>query len=154
MPTGPARGPSRRMRVVLLERLLLTLVRYPYLVKEKNLPEALEQLDHPLADVLIRLAEIIRQAETEPPTPVLLGHLMAMDQGDLLAEVIRSSEQVEQSAEAARREWFGGLNQLDIERLETEISAEERAQEPDVERIAALSRQLHEARARQDPPLQ
>ncbi len=153
-PARSRRGAGRRMRVVLLERLLLTLVRYPHLVREKPLPEALEELDHPLADVLIRMAEIIRQSETEPPTPVLLGHLMAMDQGELLAEVIRSSEQVEQSEEAARREWFGGLNQLEIESLEAEIGAEERADEPDVERIAALSRQLHEARARQDPPLQ
>ncbi len=153
-PARPRRDAGRRMRVVLLERLLLTLVRYPHLVTEKNLPEALEELDHPLADVLIRMAEIIRQADAEPPMPVLLGHLMALDQGELLAEVIRSSEQVEQSAEAARREWFGGLNQLDIERLEAQISAEEQAEAPDVERIAALSRQLHQARARQDPPLQ
>jgi hypothetical protein len=142
------------MRVVLLERLLLTLVHYPHLVREQPLPEALEQLDHPLADVLIRMSEIIRQADTEPPTPVLLGHLMALDQGELLAEVIRSSEQVAGSPEAARREWLGGLNQLNIERLEADIGAEERADQPDVERIAALSRQLHEARARQDPPLQ
>jgi DNA primase len=159
--SAPAAAPARargndrrRMRVVLLERLLLTLVHYPHLVREQPLPEALEQLDHPLADVLIRMSEIIRQADTEPPTPVLLGHLMALDQGELLAEVIRSSEQVAGSPEAARREWLGGLNQLNIERLEADIGAEERADQPDVERIAALSRQLHEARARQDPPLQ
>ena len=138
---------ERRMRVDLLERLILTLVQFPQVARDNPLPESLEELDEPLLDCLVELVGIL-QSNPDTPAAALLGRLMAMDHGELVAEVMRQSERIHRTPEVAQREWQDGMLNLSVARLEKQLAREERSPEADVRHIAALHQELAALRNR------
>ena len=156
-PSGPARRqqraqrsapPDRRLRLSLVERLLLILVQHPHVLRECPLPAGVEELEEPQMDILIQVIDLLVE-QPELPGPALLGALMAMDQGDLIAEVIRQSEQVPAEAEAALHDWRGGVTELEIRWLEQSLDRARHAEAPDIHLLASLSKQLAAARQHQ-----
>jgi DNA primase len=141
-------APERRLRLSLVERLLLILIQHPGVLKDCPLPAGVEELEEPQMDVLVQVIDLLTE-QPDLPGPALLGGLMAMDQGELIAEVIRQSEQVPASEEAALNDWRGGVTELEIRWLEWSLDQARHAAEPDIHRLAALSRQLSDARQHQ-----
>ena len=143
----PVARRERRMQVDLLERLILTLVQFPQVVKDNPLPDSLEELDDPLLDCLVELVSIL-QANPDTPAAALLGRLMAMDHGELVAEMMRQSERIRRTPEVALREWQDGMLNLSVARLEKQLAREERSPQADIQHIAALHQELAALRNR------
>jgi DNA primase len=147
----------RRVRLSLVERLLLILIQHPGVLAQCPLPGGVEELEEPQMDVLVQVIDLLIE-QPDLPGPALLGGLMAMDQGDLIAEVIRQSEQVPASEEAALNDWRGGVTELEIRWLEQAIE-QGRSAQPGIDIIEHATRQhtlnlrLKEARQRQRQPL-
>lgn len=138
----------RRLRLSLVERLLLILVQYPDVLQEQPLPAGIEELEIAQMDILIGIVDLLVEQPALPGS-ALLGGLMALDQGDLIAEVIRQSETLPMSRESALNDWRGGVMELEIRWLEQRVSQLQQAQPVDIHALAALHRQLADARARQ-----
>lgn len=139
---------ARRLRLSLVERLLLILVQHPQVLRECPLPAGVEELEEPQMDALIQIIDLLVE-QPELPGPALLGALMAMDQGELIAEVIRQSEQVPAAKEAALHDWQGGITELEIRWLEQSLDRARHAETPDIHLLARLSTQLAAARQHQ-----
>ncbi len=160
MPASPrTRPPQRRGRLKfsLPERLLLSLVRHPELVRSAPLPEGIEELELPRLDLLLEVADLVRRSP-DMTTPALLGRLMAQEQGDLVASLLADAEHHEEDPQVLEANWRGGLAQLEAWRLEQLFEREQRRDEPDPKRLQELNEQLARARMRQEsqdvPPLQ
>lgn len=143
---------SARNTRLLLQPLLITLIQFPQVASQQPLPQGIEELDEPLLDLIVDLVAIIHD-NPEIPAAALLGRLMAMEQGELVSEIMRQSEQITRTADSALREWQDGISALEIRYLERATAAEERASAPDIHRLSELSRRLQEARDRQRSPL-
>ncbi|MEE4249453.1 MAG: DNA primase, partial [Alcanivoracaceae bacterium] len=141
-------APSRRLRLSLVERLLLILVQHPKILHQCPLPPGVEELEEPQMDVLIQIIDLLTE-QPEMPGPALLGALMAMDQGELIAEVMRQSEQVPADEAAALNDWRGGVTELEIRWLEQSLDRARHAENPDIHLLARLSTQLAAARQHQ-----
>jgi DNA primase len=141
-------APGRRLRLSLVERLLLILVQHPQVLRECPLPPGVEELEEPQMDALIQIIDLLIE-QPELPGPALLGALMAMDQGELIAEVIRQSEQVPAEKIAALHDWQGGVTELEIRWLEQSLDRARHAEAPDIHLLARLSKQLATARQHQ-----
>jgi DNA primase len=132
----------------LVERLLLILIQHPGVLRTCPLPAGFEELEAPQMDVLVQVIDLLTE-QPDLPGPALLGGLMAMDQGELIAEVIRQSEQVPASEEAALNDWRGGVTELEIRWLEHCLDQTRHQPAPDIHQLASLTRQLADARQRQ-----
>ncbi|MFN3714829.1 MAG: DNA primase [Alcanivoracaceae bacterium] len=144
----PRPAPERRMRMSLVERLLLILIQHPGVLRACPLPAGVEELEAPQMDVLVQVIDLLTE-QPDLPGPALLGGLMAMDQGELIAEVIRQSEQVPAGEEAAVNDWRGGVTELEIRWLERCLDQVRHQPAPDIHQLAGLTRQLADARQRQ-----
>jgi len=131
---------ARRMRLSLVERLLLILIQHPDVLKSLPLPAGVEELDEPQMDILVQVVDLLIE-QPDLPGPALLGGLMALDQGELVAEVIRQSEQVPAAEEAALNDWLGGITELEIRWLERATDQ--------LRQMAELHQRLAAARQRQ-----
>ena len=149
-PRVPASA-ARNTRL-LLQPLLITLIQFPRVASSDPLPQGVEELDEPLLDLIIDLVAIIRD-NPDIPAAALLGRLMAMEQGELVSEIMRQSEQITRTPESARKEWQDGVSALEIRYLERATAAEEQAAQPDIHRLSELSQRLQAARSRQRSPL-
>ena len=145
---SPRLGQARRVRLSLVERLLLILVQQPGVLKAQPLPAGIEELQIAQMDILVSIVDLLVE-QPELPGSALLGGLMALDQGDLIAEVIRQSETPQASPEAALNDWRGGIMELEVRWLEQRVSQLQQARPADIHALAALHRQLADARARQ-----
>jgi len=139
---------SRRLRLSLVERLLLILIQHPEVLTDCPLPAGVEELQEPQMDVLVQVIDLLLE-QPDLPGAALLGGLMAMDQGELIAEVIRQSEQVQPDPEACLNDWRGGVTELEVRWLEQCIDQAHHSEAPDIHLLADLNKQLAAARQHQ-----
>jgi hypothetical protein len=99
-------------------------------------------------DVLVQVIDLLLE-QPDLPGPALLGGLMAMDQGQLIAEVIRQSEQVQPDPAVCRNDWRGGVTELEVRWLEQCIDQARHSEAPDIHLLADLNKQLAAARQHQ-----
>jgi DNA primase len=149
------RQPERQSRVrQLADRLIILMMQQPELLHRHPLPEGIEELDDPRLDLMIQVAQLVREHPDATPAS-LMGTLMAaLEESEELSRLMRGTLSTADSPETLERVWRDALKQLEIQHLETAINAEERSQSPDPHRIAELSRALHAARGQLASPLQ
>jgi DNA primase len=112
------------------------------------LPAGVEELQEPQMDVLVQVIDLLLE-QPDLPGPALLGGLMAMDQGQLIAEVIRQSEQVQPDPAVCLNDWRGGVTELEVRWLEQCIDQARHSEAPDIHQLADLNKQLAAARQHQ-----
>lgn len=137
---APARQPLR-LKLNQVERLILTLIHHPQVVQEHPLPEGIEELQHPQLEVLINQCGLLRE-NPDLPGPALLGSLMALEHGNVLAELIRESDLPPPTLQQSLSDWQDGLLELTIQHLEQQLAS------PHIEltTYTTLIRQLDQAR--------
>ena len=148
----PARRRSGAVKFSLAERLVMTLVQSPAVLRERPLPEKVEELDLPQLDLLIQVSQLIAD-NPEISSPALVGALMALDQGELLGSLMAEAERRNDSGETLVNYWRDGIDQLRQWQLEQLIPREERAQKPDAARLMALTRELAQLRSQRHRPV-
>jgi len=151
-PHRPARRPSAT-HFTLAERLLLTLIEYPEVLGKAPLPDGIEELDEPQLDLLVEIATLTA-SQPDMSTPDLLGSLMALEQGELVAEAMRRAVNVPRDPQRGLRSWLDGLCALEIRHLEQRHDQAMRAPEPDIRALAELNQRLAAARSRQRAALE
>lgn len=140
------------VQVSLAERLTLTLLNTPEVARDCPLPEGIEELELPHLDLLIEISTRIKH-NPDITTPALVGSLMAMEEGELIAELMTRTLQQEHSDEVAQRYWQEGLAQLEVWLLEHRLALAEQTPEPDPLQLQQLTHQLAAARNRRTGPV-
>src|SRR5690606_19507919 len=72
----PPQESRRRLRLSLVERLILILIQHPSVLARQPLPARVEELAEPQMDVLVQLLDLLTE-QPDLPGPALLGALMA-----------------------------------------------------------------------------
>lgn len=135
-------------RLFLTERLLLLLVNHPALAQEAPVNDLLKDIENlPGASLL---ASALTTLENNPVTTSAqaLGLLMALSEGDRLKQLLTT--RIQASAwELAKREWQGGLLQLQLIQLDKRINQEKQAVQPDITLLQTLLVQRHTIKTEQ-----
>lgn len=147
MPSTPIRK-RQATHFTLAERLLLTLIEYPEVLAQAPLPSGIEELDEPQLDLLVEIATLAATHQNVT-TPDLLGSLMALEQGELVAEAMRRAVSVPREPQRGLRSWQDGLCALEIRYLERCHDQELGAAAPDIRRLADINQRLEAVRTRQ-----
>ncbi|MDF1780205.1 MAG: DNA primase [Alcanivoracaceae bacterium] len=132
----------------LSERLLLTLIDYPEVLTANPLPADIEELNEPQLDLLVEIAAMIT-GQPNISTPDVLGSLMAMEQGELVAEAMRRAVSVPKDPQRGMRTWQDGICALEIRYLEQRHHQARHAAAPDIRQLAEINQRLAEVRAKQ-----
>src|SRR5690606_38192067 len=159
-PGYGAQPPQRRNKpdaprsstLSLAERLTCVLLNTPSLVSEHPLPADIEELELPHLDLLLQVADLLRD-QPDLPAPALLGTVMALEQGESLTRLLRETLRPAMDEATARRYWRDALKKLEVTQLENAIAREQAAPAPDIRRLAALSKALSDARLTLAAPL-
>lgn len=159
-PGYGAQTPKRRNKpeaprsstLSLAERLTCVLLNVPSLVSEHPLPADIEELELPNLDLLLQVADLLRDQPDLPPA-ALLGTIMALEQGESLTRLLRETLRPAMDEITARRYWRDALKKLEVTQLENAIAREQAAPAPDIRRLAALSKALSDARLTLAAPL-
>ncbi len=136
--SGRRKGP-----LTMVERLVLVLLDYPQLIEAQPLPDGVEQLPIPHIDLLIQVAGLCRQNHRPA---ALLGALMALEQGETMARLLKASLKPPMEEAMATRLWQDALSQLEVARLEAALAEVEQAGIPDASHWQELHKALAEAR--------
>ncbi|MAX54118.1 MAG: DNA primase [Alcanivoracaceae bacterium] len=141
---SPRHTSSRRKGpLTMVERLVLVLLDYPQLIEAQPLPDGVEQLPIPHIDLLIQVAGLCRQNHRPA---ALLGALMALEQGETMARLLKASLKPPMEEAMATRLWQDALSQLEVARLEAALAEVEQAGIPDASHWQELHKALAEAR--------
>ena len=141
---SPRHTSSRRKGpLTMVERLVLVLLDYPQLIEAQPLPDGVEQLPIPHIDLLIQVAGLCRQNHRPA---ALLGALMALEQGETMARLLKASLKPPMEEAMATRLWQDALSQLEVARLEAALAEVEQASIPDASHWQELHKALAEAR--------
>lgn len=141
---SPRHTSSRRKGpLTMVERLVLVLLDYPQLIEAQPLPDGVEQLPIPHIDLLIQVAGLCRQNHRPA---ALLGALMALEQGETMARLLKASLKPPMEEAMATRLWQDALSQLEVARLEAALAEVEQAGIPDASHWQELHEALAEAR--------
>ncbi|MED5431175.1 MAG: DNA primase [Pseudomonadota bacterium] len=141
---SPRHTSSRRKGpLTMVERLVLVLLDYPQLIEAQPLPDGVEQLPIPHIDLLIQVAGLCRQNQRPA---ALLGALMALEQGETMARLLKASLKPPMEEAMATRLWQDALSQLEVARLEAALAEVEQAGIPDASHWQELHKALAEAR--------
>lgn len=152
-PPQRKRGSTERgSTLALAERLTCTLLNKPGLLQEYPLPAEIEELELPGLDLLLQTASLLRD-QPDLPAPALLGTLMALEQGDTLARLLRETLRPAMDDATAQRYWRDALKTLEVMQLERALAREQASTRPDIRRLASLSTALSEARLSLAAPL-
>ena len=117
---SPRHTSSRRKGpLTMVERLVLVLLDYPQLIEAQPLPDGVEQLPIPHIDLLIQVAGLCRQNHRPA---ALLGALMALEQGETMARLLKASLKPPMEEAMATRLWQDALSQLEVARLEAALA--------------------------------
>lgn len=145
-PSPSRRGRSTRPKagLGLAERLVVVLMSHPQVLKEQPLPTDLEELAVARIDLLIQVAAAVEHNDS--PAAVL-GAVMALEQGESLAALLREALKPPMDDATARRYWHDALQRLYTVGLEQALQAEEIRPAPDGARLAKLHQALAAARA-------
>ncbi|MBZ2190097.1 DNA primase [Alcanivorax sp. JB21] len=150
-PRAPAQRP-RGSTLSLGERMTLMLLNTPTLIREKPLPEGVEELELPQLDLLFQVSALVRDNPDLPPA-ALMGSLMALEQGETLARLLRETLRAPMDETTTRRYWHDAIQQLEVRRLEAAIAHEVAQAKPDARRLSELTRALSSARLSLSMPL-
>ena len=150
-PRAPAQRP-RGSALSLGERMTLMLLNTPTLIREKPLPEGVEELELPQLDLLFQVSALVRDNPDQPPA-ALMGSLMALEQGEALARLLRETLRAPMDENTTRRYWHDAIQQLEVRRLEAAIAREVAQTKPDARRLSELTRALSTARMSLSAPL-
>ena len=97
----------------------------------------------PHIDLLIQVAGLCRQNHRPA---ALLGALMALEQGETMARLLKASLKPPMEEAMATRLWQDALSQLEVARLEAALAEVEQAGIPDASHWQELHKALAEAR--------
>ncbi len=135
---------ARRPGLGLVERLVLLLLSHPQVVRDRPLPEGVEELDLARVDLLLQVAGAVREHATPAAA---LGAIMALEQGESLSRLLREALKPTMDDDTARRYWDDALHRLHTLALEQTLKTEEARPNPDLARLSELHRALARARA-------
>ncbi|KAF0807307.1 DNA primase [Alcanivorax xiamenensis] len=135
---------ARRPGLSLVERLVLLLLSHPQVVRDRPLPEGVEELDLARVDLLLQVAGAVREHATPAAA---LGAIMALEQGESLSRLLREALKPTMDDDTARRYWDDALHRLHTLALEQTLKTEEARPDPDLARLSELHRALAKARA-------
>ncbi|MGB1763355.1 DNA primase [Alloalcanivorax xenomutans] len=145
VPDRPRLGSrARQPGLGLVERLVLLLLSHPQVVRDRPLPEGVEELDLARVDLLLQVAGAVREHATPAAA---LGAIMALEQGESLSRLLREALKPTMDDDTARRYWDDALHRLHTLALEQTLKTEEARPNPDLARLSELHRALARARA-------